>query len=127
MAILCQQQQENLLSFQVMYQIGIMWPYFKHIGIFSTDFHESSQYHHESPSIGDELIYAVSLILSRQMQGRFLDQATVDYFQIFVFHNSTVFLTSKVYSLKRRQSCKVNPNNKKTYLINSLNDRYEKF
>jgi len=61
-----------------MYQIGIIWPYFNHAGIFSTDFHESSQYHHENPSSGDELIHAVSLRLSRQMQERYLDQATID-------------------------------------------------
>jgi hypothetical protein len=61
-----------------MYQTGIIWPYLNHIGIFSTDFQESSQYHHENLSSGDELIHAVSLRLSRQMQGRYLDQETID-------------------------------------------------
>lgn len=79
-----------------MYQIGIIWPYFNHIWILSTDLHDSSQYHHENPSNGEDLIHAVFLRLSRQMQGRYLDQATIDYFQIFVPPHSPVFLTSKV-------------------------------
>jgi hypothetical protein len=62
-----------------MYQIGIVWSYFNHIWMFSSDFHEISIIKfHENPSSRDELMHAVSLSLSRQMQGRYVDQVTID-------------------------------------------------
>jgi hypothetical protein len=62
-----------------MYQIVIIWSYFNHIWMFSSDFHKVPNIKfHENPSSRDELMHAVSLSLSRQMKGRYIDQATID-------------------------------------------------